>query len=46
MPKPRLSYVDPATIEDPATIAEFERCAQAADYWAKITPKPTAQAAE
>jgi hypothetical protein len=36
MTKPRISYVDPATIKDPAM--------QAADYWARTNPK--IQAAE
>jgi alkylhydroperoxidase family enzyme len=38
MPKPRISYVDPATIKDPAMIAEFERCAR------EGTPRPESQA--
>jgi alkylhydroperoxidase family enzyme len=38
MPKPRISYVDPATINDPAMIAEFERCAR------EGTPRPESQA--
>jgi len=31
MPKPRISYIDPATVKDPAMIAEFERCARILD---------------
>jgi alkylhydroperoxidase family enzyme len=38
MPKPRISYVDPATVKDPAIIAEFERCAR------EGTPRPESQA--
>jgi alkylhydroperoxidase family enzyme len=38
MPKPRISYVDPATVKDPAMIAEFERCAR------EGTPRPESQA--
>src|SRR5689334_23105369 len=38
MSKPRISYVDPSTIEDPAMIAEFERCAR------EGTPRPESQA--
>jgi len=36
--KPRISYVDPATVTDPAMIAEFERCAR------EGTPRPESQA--
>jgi len=38
MGKPRISYVDPATVNDPAMIAEFERCAR------EGTPRPESQA--
>ena len=38
MSKPRISYVDPATIKDPAMRAEFERCAR------EGTPRPESQA--
>jgi alkylhydroperoxidase family enzyme len=38
MGKPRISYVDPATVKDPAMIAEFERCAR------EGTPRPESQA--
>ena len=38
MSKPRISYVDPSTIDDPAMIAEFERCAR------EGTPRPESQA--
>ena len=38
MPKPRISYVDPANVKDPAMIAEFERCAR------EGTPRPESQA--
>jgi hypothetical protein len=38
MPKPRISYIDPATVKDPAMIAEFERCAR------EGTPRPESQA--
>src|SRR5499433_2567746 len=38
MSKPRISYIDPATIKDPAMIAEFERCAR------EGTPRPESQA--
>jgi alkylhydroperoxidase family enzyme len=38
MSKPRISYVDPSTINDPAMIAEFERCAR------EGTPRPESQA--
>ena len=38
MSKPRISYVDPATVTDPAMIAEFERCARDG------TPRPESQA--
>jgi alkylhydroperoxidase family enzyme len=38
MSKPRISYVDPSTVEDPAMIAEFERCAR------EGTPRPESQA--
>jgi len=36
--KPRISYVDPATIEDSAMLAEFARCAR------EGTPRPESQA--
>ena len=38
MSKPRINYVDPSTIKDPAMIAEFERCAR------EGTPRPESQA--
>jgi alkylhydroperoxidase family enzyme len=38
MKKPRISYVDPATVKDPAMIAEFDRCAR------EGTPRPESQA--
>ena len=38
MGKPRISYVDPATVNDPAMIAEFVRCAR------EGTPRPESQA--
>jgi alkylhydroperoxidase family enzyme len=38
MSKPRISYVDPASVKDPAMIAEFERCAR------EGTPRPESQA--
>jgi alkylhydroperoxidase family enzyme len=38
MSKPRISYVDPATVTDPAMRAEFERCAR------EGTPRPESQA--
>jgi len=38
MPKPRISYIDPAAVKDPAMIAEFERCAR------EGTPRPESQA--
>jgi alkylhydroperoxidase family enzyme len=38
MPKPRISYVDPATIDDEAMLAELERCRQ------EGTPRPESQA--
>ena len=38
MPKPRISYVDPATIKDSGMRAEFERCAR------EGTPRPESQA--
>src|SRR5262245_51223003 len=38
MSKPRISYIDPSTIKDPAMIAEFERCAR------EGTPRPESQA--
>jgi alkylhydroperoxidase family enzyme len=38
MTKPRISYVDPATVTDPAMLAEFERCAR------EGTPRPESQA--
>ena len=38
MSKPRISYVDPATIKDPAMLAELDRCAR------EGTPRPESQA--
>ena len=38
MSKPRISYVDPATVTDPAMLAEFDRCAR------EGTPRPESQA--
>ncbi len=38
MKKPRISYVDPATIKDPAMLVEFDRCAR------EGTPRPESQA--
>src|SRR5665213_789500 len=38
MPGPRISYVDPAVVNDPAMTAEFERCAR------EGTPRPESQA--
>jgi alkylhydroperoxidase family enzyme len=38
MSKPRISYVDPATIEDETMLAEFDRCAR------EGTPRPESQA--
>jgi alkylhydroperoxidase family enzyme len=38
MGKPRISYVDPATVNDAAMLAEFERCAR------EGTPRPESQA--
>jgi alkylhydroperoxidase family enzyme len=38
MSNPRISYVDPATIRDPAMLAELERCR------AEGTPRPESQA--
>jgi alkylhydroperoxidase family enzyme len=38
MNKPRISYVDPATVTDKAMLAEFERCAR------EGTPRPESQA--
>jgi alkylhydroperoxidase family enzyme len=38
MSKPRISYVDPATVGDAAMLAEFERCRQ------EGTPRPESQA--
>lgn len=38
MAKQRISFIDPATIDDPAMIAEFERCAKFG------TPRPESQA--
>jgi alkylhydroperoxidase family enzyme len=38
MSKPRISYIDPATVKDPAMLAEFERCAR------EGTPRPESQA--
>ncbi len=38
MAKQRISYVDPATIDDPEMLAEFERCREVG------TPRPESQA--
>jgi alkylhydroperoxidase family enzyme len=38
MSKPRISYVDPAHIKDPAMLVEFDRCAR------EGTPRPESQA--
>jgi alkylhydroperoxidase family enzyme len=38
MNKPRISYVDPSTVTDPAMLAEFDRCAR------EGTPRPESQA--
>ena len=38
MNKPRISYVDPATVTDPAMLEEFDRCAR------EGTPRPESQA--
>jgi alkylhydroperoxidase family enzyme len=38
MKKPRISYIDPATVKDPAMLAEFDRCAR------EGTPRPESQA--
>jgi alkylhydroperoxidase family enzyme len=38
MSKPRISYVDPAAVTDPAMLAEFDRCAR------EGTPRPESQA--
>ena len=38
MSKPRISYVDPATVKDPAMLAEFDRCRR------EGTPRPESQA--
>src|ERR1700739_2901919 len=38
MSKPRISYVNPATVKDEAMLAEFERCAR------EGTPRPESQA--
>ena len=38
MSKPRISYVDPKTVSDPAMLAEFERCAR------EGTPRPESSA--
>jgi alkylhydroperoxidase family enzyme len=38
MPKQRISYVDPATIKDPAMLAELDRCRR------EGTPRPESQA--
>ena len=38
MSKPRISYVDPATVTDPAMLEEFDRCAR------EGTPRPESQA--
>ena len=36
--RPRIGYIDPATVTDPAMKAEFERCAR------EGTPRPESQA--
>jgi len=38
MNKPRISYVDPATIRDPDMLAELDRCRR------EGTPRPESQA--
>ena len=38
MAKPRISYVDPATLDDPKMLEEFERCRR------EGTPRPESQA--
>ncbi len=38
MNKPRISYVDPKTVNDPAMLAEFDRCSR------EGTPRPESQA--
>lgn len=38
MPKQRISYVDPATITDPAILQELDRCRR------EGTPRPESQA--
>jgi alkylhydroperoxidase family enzyme len=38
MSKPRISYIDPATVSDPAMLEEFQRCAT------EGTPRPESQA--
>src|SRR5678809_1350454 len=38
MSKPRISYIDPATVNDKAMLAEFERCR------VEGTPRPESQA--
>jgi alkylhydroperoxidase family enzyme len=38
MPKPRISYLDPASITDPAMLAELDRCRR------EGTPRPESQA--
>jgi len=38
MPKQRISYVDPATISDPAILQELDRCRR------EGTPRPESQA--
>ena len=38
MTKPRISYVDPSRIADPAMLAELDRCRQ------EGTPRPESQA--
>src|SRR5215472_15552280 len=38
MSKPRISYVDPATVKDEAMLAEFDRCRR------EGTPRPESQA--
>ena len=38
MNEPRISYVDPSTIEDPKMLAELDRCRR------EGTPRPESQA--
>src|SRR4051812_36339248 len=38
MSKPRISYIDPATVKDEAMLAEFDRCRR------EGTPRPESQA--